>query len=233
MQTRNKGEGFHLADVAGREVDSRATSAVENLLHEFNCAPHMFYKEQTLQCRLYHRLVASGFDHVLQAAAGYKIHQVQKDYPPILPDDDGPRGRYDLVVFDQKSADRISAWNHRRGDEPVAPVVAFEVKFLKGLTVRPENARLDDLGKELRRLDSTENGVRFPHCLYMFRYAFRETASFQKIEQSFIERAKRVPRVTSWIAGVRFDSSREYRPDRWSNVVIRGGVESKESGSCS
>ena len=68
-----------------------------------------------------------------------------------------------------------------------------------------------DIQKELKRLQSEGNRVKYPFLLYLYRIANLKAAkgqvqSFKKLEALFIAASKEHKRVSAWLVGTEFDS---------------------------
>ncbi len=204
---------------------------ISALFEEFTQEPHAFYKENTVHCHMYHLLTEAGLNESFPTKTGYTMRQVQKEYPPILAEETGRRGRFDLVVFDESEIGSVNDWDHRQDGKPVGPATAIEFGLNKGFVNDPGRVDLADIDKELRRTSATANRVGFGVVIYLYRYATYQVEPMKAILQVLEEKATALENAAISIIAVAFDVERDYTPMAHLRLEIEDGKVKSRKGS--
>src|SRR2546422_7664578 len=140
-------------------LSDQVERAINRLVNYFFDYPHALRTEQSMHCHLYHLLAEEGVDEIYPSSEGFMVGQLQKEYPPVLADRVGPRGRFDIVVLDRESIGAIGRWDYRLPDGTrVPPHVAVELKLNGGFWRDPESARRPPITKGSVRPGSHRHG---------------------------------------------------------------------------
>ncbi|MFQ6061050.1 MAG: hypothetical protein ACE5KV_07150 [Thermoplasmata archaeon] len=184
------------------DIPSLVGSCVRGMEDYFAKKPYAFYGESSMHCHLYHLLMTEGLNHLVQTSAGFMVHSVQKEYPPISSQDRSRRGRFDLVVFDPSKIREINNWKHRSGDLPLAPTVAFELGFEKF------RSKAESLELELSKLTDPMNMVGIGVALYFYRFVSDHRPRFEDTKGILSKIAERYEEAVVRITAVEVDDKK-------------------------
>src|SRR5439155_1306161 len=158
------------------------------------------------------------------------MRQVQKEYPPVIPESKKTRGRYDISVFDKDRIASVDWWTHWRANgtargTPVAPTVAIEIGLNKGVSQDPNGTegRLSDIDKELGRLTDGRNGLELGLLVYLYRYATHDRPAMLRIVELVKARTRQFEHPNLTLVAVGFDQNKGYSPIEYYELHVRNG----------